>query len=51
MHDLAAGTIITDQYEGISISSSTEFGAMLFDTNKITGGDFETYQQPTWEMS
>ena len=39
--DLAAGTIITDQYEGISISSSTEFGAMLFDTNNITGGDFD----------
>ncbi len=39
--DLAAGTIISDQFEGISISSSSEFGAMLFDTNNITGEDFD----------
>ncbi|MDJ0902578.1 MAG: SGNH/GDSL hydrolase family protein [Xenococcus sp. MO_188.B8] len=39
--DLAAGTIITDQFEGISISSSSDFGAMLFDTNNITGEDFD----------
>ena len=39
--DLAAGTIITDQFEDISISSSSDFGAMLFDTNNITGEDFD----------
>ncbi len=39
--DLAAGTIISDQFEGISISSSSDFGAMLFDTNNITGEDFD----------
>lgn len=39
--DLVAETVITDQFEGVSIFSSSEFGAMLFDTNNITGGDFD----------
>lgn len=41
--DLAAGTLITDQYEnlGLTISASTEFGAMLFDTNNPTGEDYD----------
>ncbi|MDJ0570949.1 MAG: hypothetical protein QNJ53_18140 [Pleurocapsa sp. MO_192.B19] len=41
--DLAAGTIVTDQYDdlGLTISASTEFGAMLFDTNNPTGEDFD----------
>ena len=39
--NLAAGTIITDQFEGVNISSSSEFGVMLFDTNNITGRDFD----------
>jgi hypothetical protein len=34
-----AGTIITDQLAGVDISTSTEFGAMIFDTANITGGD------------
>ena len=41
--DLAAGTIINEQYAniGLTISTSTEFGAMLFDTNNPTGEDFD----------
>ena len=41
--DLSAGTIITDQYAniGLTISTSSEFGAMLFDTNNPTGDDFD----------
>lgn len=41
--DLAAGTIISDQYDdlGLTISTSTEFDAMLFDTNNPTGEDFD----------
>lgn len=41
--DLFAGTIITDQYGdvGLTISTSSESGAMLFDTNNPTGGDFD----------
>ncbi|MDJ0590378.1 MAG: beta-propeller fold lactonase family protein [Pleurocapsa sp. MO_226.B13] len=41
--DLVAGTIITEQYSdlGLTISTSSEFGAMLFDTNHPTGEDFD----------
>jgi|GEM_PF-82174 len=39
--DLAAGTVIKDQYEGVEFSSSSEFGVMLFDSNNITGQDFD----------
>ena len=40
-HNLAAGTIVTDQFYGVEFSSSSEFGMMLFDTNNITGEDFD----------
>ena len=40
-HNLAAGTIITDQFYGVEFSSSSESGVMLFDTNNITGEDFD----------
>ena len=40
-HNLAAGTIVTDQFYGVEFSSSSEFGVMLFDTNNITGEDFD----------
>ena len=40
-HNLAAGTVITDQFYGVEFSSSSEFDAMLFDTNNITGEDFD----------
>jgi serralysin len=36
---LVAGTVVTDQFEGISVTTDTEFGAMLFDTLNPTGGD------------
>ena len=36
-----AGTSITNQFDGVSISTDTEFGAMLFDTDNITGRDFD----------
>ena len=39
--NLTAGTTITNQLDGIEISSSSEFGVMLFDTNNITGEDFD----------
>ena len=41
--ELAAGTMISDQYDyiGMTISTSAEYGAMLFDTNNPTGGDFD----------
>ena len=41
--DLSAGTMITDQYAdiGLTISTSSESGAMLFDTNNPTGDDFD----------
>ena len=38
-NDLAAGTIVTDQFDGVEFSSSSEFGLMLFDTNNVTGED------------
>ena len=37
--NLPAGTVITDQFEGLSISTPEEFGVMIFDTNNPTGGD------------
>ena len=41
--DLSAGALITDQFAdvGLVISTPSEFGAMLFDTNNPTGGDFD----------
>lgn len=36
---LAAGTIITDQFEGVTISTPSEYGVMIFDTNNPTGED------------
>ena len=39
--NLDAGTVIRDQFKGVNFSSSSEFGLMLFDTNKITGEDFD----------
>ena len=36
---LVAGTVVTEQFEGVTITTDTEFGAMLFDTGKPTGGD------------
>ena len=40
-HNLTAGTIITNQFDGVEFSSSSEFGVMLFDTNNVTGDDFD----------
>ena len=40
-HNLAAGTVITDQFDGVEFSSSSELDLMLFDTNNITGEDFD----------
>ena len=37
--NLAAGTMVTDQFEGINVSTDSEFGVMIFDTNNPTGGD------------
>ena len=34
----AAGTIVSNQFPGVTISG-TEFGAMIFDTNNPSGGD------------
>ena len=39
--DLAAGTIVTDQFEGISISTASDLGVMIFDTGNPTGEDFD----------
>ena len=39
--NLTAGTIVTNQFDGVEFSSSSEFGVMLFDTNNITGEDFD----------
>ena len=41
--NLAAGTIVTDQFEGIDISTSSEFGVMIFDTGNPTGGDDDLF--------
>ncbi|MGF1537979.1 MAG: phytase [Elainellaceae cyanobacterium] len=37
---LSAGTVITDQFAGFSVSAG-ELDAMLFDTSNPTGGDFD----------
>ncbi len=39
--NLAAGDKIGDRYDGVEFSSSSEFGLMLFDTNNVTGEDFD----------
>ncbi|MEM9450411.1 MAG: choice-of-anchor I family protein [Cyanobacteria bacterium P01_E01_bin.6] len=35
----AAGTVVTDQFEGATFSTLSSFGVMIFDTANITGGD------------
>ena len=40
-YNLTTGTVVSDQFDGVKFSSSSEFGAMLFDTNSITGEDFD----------
>lgn len=35
---LDAGTFVTDQFAGVTVSA-TEFGALVFDTDNFTGGD------------
>ena len=37
--NLAAGTLVTDQFEGINVFTPSEFGVMVFDTNNPTGED------------
>ncbi len=39
--DLSGGTVISDRYEGVEFSTSSEFGLMLFDSDNITGQDFD----------
>ncbi|MEL6928206.1 MAG: SGNH/GDSL hydrolase family protein [Cyanobacteria bacterium J06600_6] len=39
--DLTVGTIITSQYAEVEFSTSSEFGLMLFDTNNVSGEDFD----------
>jgi hypothetical protein len=41
--DLAAGTVLTDQFTdlGITVATDSEFGAMIFDTDHPTGGDHD----------
>ncbi|MEB3212238.1 MAG: hypothetical protein VKL39_12830 [Leptolyngbyaceae bacterium] len=36
---LSSGTLVTDQFEGATFSTLSEFGVMIFDTENITGGD------------
>lgn len=36
---LAAGTVLADQFEGISISTNRSHGVMVFDSTNPTGGD------------
>jgi len=38
-HNLAAGTLVSNQFDGVEFSTPSEFGVMLFDTNNITGED------------
>ena len=40
-NDLTAGTTISNQFDDVEISSSSEFDVMLFDTSNITGEDFD----------
>jgi hypothetical protein len=39
--NLAAGTMISDQFEGVKFSTLSEFGLMLFDSQNPTGDDFD----------
>ena len=39
--NLAAGTLVTDQFEGINVSTPSPFGVMIFDTNNPTGEDYD----------
>jgi hypothetical protein len=41
--DLAAGTVLTDQFAdlGITVATDSEFGAMIFNTDHPTGGDHD----------
>jgi|GEM_PF-1183567 len=39
--NLAAGDRVSDLYYGVEFSSSSEFDLMLFDTNNVTGEDFD----------
>lgn len=39
--NLATGTSVSNQFDGVEFSSSSEFGAMLFDTNNVTGEDYD----------
>ena len=39
--NLPAGTIVTDQFEGITLSTPAETGIMVFDTNNPTGEDYD----------
>ena len=39
--NLTAGERISDLYDGVEFSSSSEFGLMLFDTDNVTGEDFD----------
>ncbi|MGD1859271.1 MAG: choice-of-anchor I family protein [Leptolyngbyaceae cyanobacterium] len=36
-----AGTVVTDQFEGVTFSTAQQFGLMLFDTENVTGDDFD----------
>lgn len=36
---LESGSVITNQLNGVTVSTNTQFGAMLFDTANPTGGD------------
>ncbi|MEL6224412.1 MAG: endonuclease/exonuclease/phosphatase family protein [Cyanobacteria bacterium J06627_8] len=35
----ASGTVVTDQFEGATFSTLSEFGVMVFDTANVTGAD------------
>ena len=37
--NLAAGTLVTDQFEEISVSTPSEFGVIVFNTNHPSGED------------
>jgi hypothetical protein len=39
--NLAAGTMISDQFAGVKFSTLSEFGLMLFDSEHPTGDDFD----------
>jgi 2',3'-cyclic-nucleotide 2'-phosphodiesterase/3'-nucleotidase/5'-nucleotidase len=43
--NLEAGTVVTDQISGLVISTSTEFGAMVFDSANPTGGDSDLFSE------